>query len=43
MVDPVGLPVISMEIVCSKLHKLDSYKSSSPDGWPLWTLKETLN
>ena len=29
MVDPVDLPVISMEILCSKLHKLDSYKLST--------------
>ena len=28
-------------IVCSMLHKLDSYKSPGPDGWPLWALKET--
>ena len=34
-VDPVGLPVISTELICSKLRKLDSYKSPGPDGWPL--------
>ena len=41
VVDPVGLPDISTELVCSMLHKLDSYKSPGPDGWPLWALKET--
>ena len=42
-VDPVGLPVISTELICSKLRKLDSYKSPGPDGWPLWALKETAD
>ena len=44
-VDPVGLPVISTELIYSnyKLRKLDSYKSPGPDGWPLWALKETAD
>ena len=42
-VDPVGLPIISTELICSKLRKLDSYKSPGPDGWPLWALKETAD
>ena len=38
VVDPIGISVISMDLICSKLHKLDSYKSPSSDCWPLWTL-----
>ena len=41
--DPLDLPVGSTELVCSKLHKLDSYKSPGPNGWLLWDLKETAN
>ena len=41
--DPVGLPVISTELICSKLCKLDPYKSPGPDGWPLWALQETAD
>ena len=35
LVNPLALPVTSTELICSKLRKLDSYKSPGPDGWPL--------